>query len=169
MSERRRLGSGHGRPGLPASLICWDLALQVGMGPRLAFSIDHTTKCLLSDNMVTSYWSLSLHGSQRTQQFHLGLVSMEVSCLGPGLAWPGRGAQLLRNLCPPDPPNTATHGYVQFPWTRRQAKHTYITDNLGSMRACGNRHENPGLLTKPYSGWSALGRIRLCALGRIRM
>lgn len=41
-SERRRLGSGHGRPGLPASLICWDSALQVGVGLRLAFSIDHT-------------------------------------------------------------------------------------------------------------------------------
>lgn len=85
------------------------------------------------------------------------------------VAWPGRGAQLPRNLCPPDPPNTARHDYVQLPWTRRQAKHTYITNNLGSRRACGNRHEHPGLLTKPYSGWSALGRIRMCALGQIRM
>ena len=86
-----------------------------------------------------------------------------------GLAWPGRGAQLPRNLCPPDPPNTARHDCVQLPWTRRQAKHTYITDNLRSMRARSNRHEHLGLLTKPYSGWSALGRSRMCALGRIRM
>lgn len=84
-------------------------------------------------------------------------------------AWPGRGAQLPRELAAllTQAPNTASHDYVQLPWTRRQ--HTYITDNLGSMRACGNRHENPGLLTRPYSGCSAPGRIRLCALGRIRM
>lgn len=60
-------------------------------------------------------------------------------------------AQLPSSLCPSGPPNTAVHDCARLPQTTGRRRQAYIVDGLGS------RHGNPGLLTKPCSGWSGLG------------
>lgn len=68
--------------------------------------------------------------------------------------------EAAHSLHPPGPPKPAGHDCVHALGRGDIWRHTYVTNGLGSLRTRGNRLGNPGLLTKSYGGWSALGQIR---------